>query len=579
MDDTTLLFNITLMLVIAGVCSIVLKRLKFPSIIGYIFAGFLLSPFIFTEVVIDESLVSIFASIGIVMLMFFIGLELNLGGLRKVASYAATIVIIEMSLMVIIGYALGTMLGYDVGRSLFLGVVISCASTAVVLGVMRDNKNIDHKLARAVTGILVLEDIGLIIILAIASPIMGTGSDNSIASTIGIIAVFIGLTMVVGLTIVPRLMEWVSRHYSGEILFLIGTGIAFGLALVSNVLGLSEAIGAFLAGILISQADCCQTVIRKVEPMKEMFMAIFFISIGLQLDPDLVFDGLGLAVLIAAVFIVGKILSLGIGCMVANFKTRSSFAVATSMVAMGEFSFVVAKEALDSDVIDGGLYASIIGAAVITMVLLPFISKNSSKIFDTVVKHLPKRAFETMDRIETSRLEARKKMARSNSAKRLIRRQLMYLMIDTAVILIVLLSVNFLDAIYDEVSVLLFVVASVIIIPAVVHMTKRVRVISEVFASMIEEDREKVRRAHAYKFFKNFISMAMFILLLGLILPSLPGLDGLPMSPIGIFLGIVVVVWLTWDTLNARYDKITTMLSRSLTESEAKDDDGPSDNS
>lgn len=566
--ETTLLFNITLMLVIAGICSIVLKRIKLPSIIGYIFAGFLLSPYIFPEVVVDQELVSIFASMGIVLLMFYIGLELNLGGLRKVASYAAIIVVTEMSLMVIIGYFVGTMLGYPLAQSLFIGVVISCASTAVVLGVMRENKVVDHKLSRAVTGILVLEDIGLIIILAIASPIMGTTTSGSIWGTVLIIALFIGLSVVIGLTVIPRLMEWVNRHYPGEILFLVGVGFAFALALISTALGLSEAIGAFLAGILISQADCCNTVIRKVEPMKEMFMAIFFLSIGLQLDPALMWSGLGLAILIALVFVVGKILSIGIGCVVANFKTRSAFLVATSLVAMGEFSFVVAKQALDAEVITAGLYASIIGAAVITMIMLPLISKNSTKIFDAFVKHLPHGVSETIRRIETSRLEARRNVTRSSQAKTAIRRQLFYLVIDVVYIVLILLISNAIDIFFDPLAALLFIVTIVLIMPAVIHLVKRLRNISEVLALSIPQEGGKndLRRAQVFKFFRNVSEMVAFVILLGLILPLLPRLDGLPISPIGIVLVVIIIVWFAWDTFNARYDKVSKMLSRSFRE-------------
>ncbi|OPY30872.1 MAG: glutathione-regulated potassium-efflux system protein KefC [Methanomassiliicoccales archaeon PtaU1.Bin124] len=572
--ETTLLFNITLMLVIAGICSILLKKIKLPAIIGYIFAGFLLSPYIFQEVVINQDLVSIFSSIGIVLLMFYIGLELNLGGLKKVASYAATIVIIEMPLMVIIGYTAGVLMGYALGEALFLGVVISCASTAVVLGIMRDNKNIDYRLSRAVTGILVLEDIGFIIILAVASPIMGTTSSGSIFSTLLIIAIFIGITVVIGLTIIPRFLEWVNKHYPGEILFLVGTGFAFGLALISSSLGLSEAIGAFLAGILISQADCCDTMIRKVEPMKEMFMAIFFLSIGMQLDPTLMWSGLGLAILIAVIFVLGKVLSIGIGCMVANFRSRSAFFVATSMVAMGEFSFVVAKQALDANVITNGLYASIVGAAVITMIALPLVSKSSPKLFNWFVKHLPKRAFETLDRMENSRLEVRAKVARSEHAKHMIRRQLLYVIIDVVYVIAVLLGINVLVLLYSTGQVILFIVAVVMVLPALVHMSKRMRVISEIMVSTIpnESGKDRSKRLQAFKFFNNVNSMALFVLMLGIILPLLPKPEGLPISPIGIVLALAIVVWLAWDTINSRYDKVAAILSRSFTDLKEDDD-------
>ena len=255
-SETLLLFDITLMLMVAGVCSIVLKKLKLPPIIGYLIAGFLLGPHIFPEVVIQESNVTLFASMGIVMLMFYIGLELNLRGLKKVASYAMIIVAIEMTMMVVIGYSLGLALGMESAQALFLGVTISCASTAVVLGVMKDNEHMQGRLSKAVTGILVMEDIGLIVILALATPIIGgtTSSSSSMISTIVVIISFIGITVVMGMALIPRFIDWVNRNYSGETLFLVAVGIGFGLSLVSSFLGLSVAIGAFLAGILISQS-------------------------------------------------------------------------------------------------------------------------------------------------------------------------------------------------------------------------------------------------------------------------------------------------------------------------------------
>jgi monovalent cation:H+ antiporter-2, CPA2 family len=579
--ETRLLFDITLMLIIAGVCSIVLKKLRLPTIIGYLLAGFLLGPHIFPEVVVQNATVEIFASMGIVLLMFFIGLELNLRGLKKVASYAAIIVTIEMSLMVIIGYSLGLVIGLTTAQALFLGVTISCASTAVVLGVMKENAHMDGKLSKAVTGILILEDIGLIIILAISAPIMGTSSSSdSMLVTLLIIASFIGMTVVIGLAIIPRAMDWVNKHYSGETLFLVAVGIGFGLALISSYLGLSVAIGAFLAGIIISQSVCCDTIIHKVEPMKEMFMAIFFISIGLQLDPTLMLSGLPLAMIIAATFILGKLVSIAIGCLAANFKSRSAFLIGTSMVAMGEFTFVVAKVALDGQVIDGSLYSSVIGAAVITMLMLPFVSKHSPKIFDAVVKRMPKAVFNALDRVENTRLEVRERMGKSKEVSGVVRKQLLYLIIDFVVIVAILLAVNLLTFIKDIAinysddlnmvpSLILFILSLILILPAIAHMVKRLRIISETLANTVNDDGplDNKRKARAYRFFRNIGSTIVFVLLIVLIFPLLPRVDGLPVSPFEILLGIAVVAWLAWDTINAAYDKVSAVFTKSLTES------------
>jgi monovalent cation:H+ antiporter-2, CPA2 family len=564
------------MLMVAGICSIVLKKLRLPTIIGYLIAGFLLGPHIFPEVVIQESTVSIFASMGIVLLMFYIGLELNLRGLRKVASYAMIIVAIEMTMMVVIGYALGLGLGIGSAQAMFLGVTISCASTAVVLGVMKDNAHMQGNLSKAVTGILVMEDIGLIIILALATPIIGGAASSSLLGTIVVIVSFIGITVVLGLAVLPRFMDWVNQHYSGETLFLVAVGIGFGLSLISSALGLSVAIGAFLAGILISQSTCCNVVERKVEPMKEMFMAIFFISIGLQLDPGLMWAGLPLAITVAAIFIVGKMTSVVIGCYAANFKARSSFLIATSMVAMGEFTFVVAKVALDGDLIGTDIYSSVIGAAVITMVLLPFISRSSPRFFDWFIGKIPKKMIWGLARVEGSRLEARERMARSSDVRLIVRKQIYIIFIDFVLIIATLLVIDLLTSIKDYLhsasgsesiaSLVLLAIALSIIVPAMIHLVKRISVIAITLAmsSKSEGKHSLAGMLRTYRLFMNMGSAISFVLLILLIFPLLPDYHGLPISSFELVVAVIIVSWLAWDVIDRRYDRVAASLSKSL---------------
>ncbi len=577
-SETALLFDITMMLIVSGVCSIILKRLKLPTIIGYLIAGFLLGPHIFPEYVIQDSTVTIFASMGIVLLMFYIGLELNLRGLKKVASYAMIIVAIEMTMMVVIGYSLGITLGMDGAQAIFLGVTISCASTAVVLGVMKDNEHMQGRLSKAVTGILIMEDIGLIVILALATPVIGGETTTSTLGTIVIIIAFIGTAVVMGLALIPRLMDWVNAHYSGETLFLVAVGIGFGLSFISSILGLSVAIGAFLAGILISQSKSSHVVERKVEPMKEMFMAIFFISIGIQLDPELIWFGLPLAIVIAAIFIAGKMSSLIIGCFAANFRTRSSFLIATSMVAMGEFTFVVAKVALDGSLIDTELYSSVIAAAVITMMMLPVISRSSPRMFNWMACHMPERLIGAMNRIECARLDAGEKMAHSKNVRGTIRKQIYLIFVDFILIIAILLAIDTLSIVrgWIEVatlgnsafaSVVLFAVALILVIPAIVHLVNRISVIAITLAMPAPEESEHslTTRVRTYRLFMNIGSTISFVLLLALIFPLLPDVVGVPISSLEIIIVVLVIAWLAWDAIDRRYDRVTTALSKPMT--------------
>jgi CPA2 family monovalent cation:H+ antiporter-2 len=585
--EVELIFNIALVFILGGICSIVMKRLKLPTIFGYLVAGMLLGPHIFPQVVVPEDTVSTFSTMGIILLMFTIGLELNLAGLKRIASYAMIVVGIEMSLMVVIGYILGTALGLDSAQALFLGVTISCASTAFSLSVIKGNKYFEGRLYQTVMGLHIMEDVGIVIILAISAPIMGIHASGSLVETLILVVVFIALTLVIGLTLLPRFMDWVEKHYSEETLFMVGLGLAFGLAFLSAFLGLSEAIGAFLAGIIVSQSVCSKSLCHKIEPMKELFMAIFFLSIGLQLDPALMLSGLPLALAIAAVFIVGKTLSVSVGCFAANFKIRSSFYIAMSMAALGEFTFVTAKIAFDGAIIDDALYSSVVGAAVITMVLLPTIFKSAPRIFDAVVSRMPKGVFTAFDRIENTRLEARKHMDHSAATRNIIKRQLLYVFIDFVIILAILITMNVLNSL-DQVlntslignavlaSLILFVASLVMILPAIVHIVKRLRVISEALANELAEGRAPVdhRRGSAYRLFRNINSMVVFVVLMTMIYPLLPRVHGISMPIFEAMIGIgaLFVALLAWDTIESVYGRVSTALSKGLSETETPEE-------
>ncbi|WP_019176441.1 cation:proton antiporter [Methanomassiliicoccus luminyensis] len=583
--EVELLFNIAMVLVLGGAMSILMKRIKLPTLFGYIVAGMLLGPYIFTQVIVPEETVEVFSSMGIVLLMFYIGLELNLAGLKKIASYAVIVVGIEMVLMVVVGYLLGTTLGLGGAQALFLGVTISCASTAFSLSVAKGDKHFQGRTFQTLMGLHIMEDVGIVIILAISAPMMGMHSAGSLTETLIIIVVFLALTMVLGLAVFPRFVDWVDKHYSGETLFIVALGLAFALSFLSSYLGLSEAIGAFLAGIIISQARCSHSIMEKVEPMKELFMAIFFLSIGLQLDPSLMLSGLPLALVIAVVFIAAKTLSVSIGCIAANFKIRTSFYIAASMAAMGEFTFVTAKIAFDASVIDNALYSSVVGAAVITMVVLPAFFKAAPKIFDTAAAKMPRRLYEKLDHVENVRMEVRRKMDHSADTKNIIKHQVMSVFIDFVIILTVLIVMNVLSSL-DQVmnngiigdavvvSLILFVVSVIMIMPAIIHIVKRLGVMSEALANAHagEERAENLKKSATYRIFKAITSAIIYILLMAVILPLLPRV-AVSIPIFELMAGLFILIWMFWDNIEAWYAKLSGTLSKGISETAPEDDD------
>jgi CPA2 family monovalent cation:H+ antiporter-2 len=564
-----------MMLLVAGLCILVMSRLKMPTIIGYLLAGVLLGPNLFPQYILSQDIVSIFSSMGIVLLMFFIGIELNLRGLRKVASFALVVVSVEMTMMILIGFYVGLAFNFDPSQAIFLGIVMSCASTAAVLTIIPNNRHLSGEDRRTITGILIMEDLGVIIILTILGPAIIEESNvfGSIPGLIIGICVFIAMTILLGIAVIPKMLDKIRSHSSDEVLFLTSLAMAFAMAWISSILGLSVAVGAFLMGIIVSESECSRTVITKVEPMKELFIATFFISIGYQFDPELFVQGAGIALVIAIVFILAKMSSVTFACFMANYKARSCLLIGASLVAMGEFSFVVAKLALDNGLIDGLLYSAVIGAAIITLIAYPFISRGSPRLFDFIIRLMPTRVQQNLDKYEGARAEFRTRTALSPQIMSEVRKELMLIVIDMVLIICVIIAVNLLTVLNVLVeslgaglgvlsSIATFLFGLILTLPLIFILVTRLKKLSRILASVLREDgKQKLRRGAASKVFKNLSEALLGFIIFLVFLPFLPRIDGLNFLPlVAIGFIAVLITYLIWDAYKAAYRRITSSI-------------------
>jgi CPA2 family monovalent cation:H+ antiporter-2 len=564
-----------MMLLIAGFCIVVMSRLKMPTIIGYLIAGVLLGPNVFPQYVLSQDIVSIFSSMGIVLLMFFIGIELNLRGLQKVASFALVVVSVEMTMMILIGYYLGLAFSLDPSQAIFLGIVMSCASTAAVLTIMPNNKHLMGEDRRTIIGILIMEDLGLIIILTILGPVIG-GESNVFGSIPGLIigiCVFIAMTILLGIAVIPRMLDRIRSHSSDEVLFLISLAMAFAMAWISSVFGLSVAVGAFLMGIIVSESESCGTVVTKVEPMKEFFIAAFFISIGYHFNPNLFIQGVTIAIIIAIAFILAKMLSVTFACYMANYKARSCLLIGASLIAMGEFSFVVAKLALDNGLIDSLLYSAVIGAAIITLIAYPFISRGSPRLFDWIIRRIPTKVKRNLNNYEGVRAELRVRMALSPHIRSELRKELMLITIDMVLIICVIIAVNLLSVLNVLAenlgaglgilsSIITFLLGLILTLPLIFILVTRIKKLSRILASTLRDDgKQRTRQSVARKVFKNLSEALLAFMIFLVFLPFLPrvdGLDFLPLVAIGFI--AILITFLIWDAYKAAYRRITSSI-------------------
>ena len=406
MEELALLTSLAVFTLLAAACSIIFNKIRLPPLIGYIVAGIIIAN-VWTITNDSEQIVSILSDIGLVMLMFCIGLEINLRKIRKQGLFAMGVVIIQLPLMMLGGIVAGMLLGYDMVQCICLGAIISGSSTAVVMAVLKSQKELDADHKESLVLVLIMEDIGQVIILSMITPIMASNDPsvdvNSLIVMIVSIIVFMVASIVVGLKLIPRAINWVSDNVSDEILTVFSVGLAFGMALLSIYIGLSMAIGAFLMGMMIAGSRKSKEINHKIEPMRDLFMAIFFISIGMEITVSSLIDNIGTIIVLYLIFLILIVVAVFIAYWFENETCRNGFLSAVSLATMGEFAFIIASEALGFGAIDQSFYTSVVGAALLSMIILPFLSRYSPRIWDKSVEKCPRPIYATCCRLNETR--------------------------------------------------------------------------------------------------------------------------------------------------------------------------------
>ncbi len=392
MEESVLLLNMTLLLLVSAICTVIFKKLKMPTIVGYLAAGIILANYWIGESAETELIVEILADLGLVLLMFCIGMELNLKKIRKTGMFALMVMMIQVPLIMAGGYVLGMFMGWTALQSLVFGAIISGSSTAVVTAVLHDQQVLTKEEADTVILITVIEDVAQVMILSMLSPML-VGSSMSMGSVVMMfvtIIIFMVAVVGLGLLVVPRLLDWIGDKMQSEILLVTALGICFGVALLSVHIGMSMAIGAFLIGVVVSQSKYYKQIEKDITPMKDIFMAMFFISIGLAITPSELVAQAGMILLFYVVYFVLKSTTVFLAYYIGNKPMRHSFISSISLVAMGEFAFIIAKAALDANVISNDFYTAVVGAALVSMITLPIISKYTDNMLEFASKRAPK---------------------------------------------------------------------------------------------------------------------------------------------------------------------------------------------
>jgi CPA2 family monovalent cation:H+ antiporter-2 len=370
-----------LLLVCSGVGALA-YILRQPMVLGFLVAGILIGPFGPFSLIKDIDMLNNFSDIAIVLLLFGVGLAFPLSQLRAIGKIGAGIAIIEVLVMLLIGFAVGAGFGWSFYDAMFLAAALSISSTAIIVKVLEEMGRMESSSAILMIGILVIEDlVAIVIISAMHSGVVsGSFEVEQIFMTIGKIGLFIGGTIAAGVLVMPKLFSLVARLERYELTIMLALGMAFGLAFLSYSLGFSAATGAFLAGVIIAGSKFSEQISTMISPTREIFTAIFFVTIGALMDLSLVSAYWIPVAVITIVTVLGKLGGVYAGARLFGFDKTFALGIGLSMAQLGEFSFIVLKTGQDLGVISHALFPIIGMAVALTTFIGPMLVKLGSRV-------------------------------------------------------------------------------------------------------------------------------------------------------------------------------------------------------
>ncbi len=373
MEDLPLLRDIAIALCLAFVGGFIAKQARLSPIVGYIGAGLVLSPFT-PGYEADLHALRELAEIGVVFLMFGVGLHFNIKDLLSVKRIAIPGAVLQISIIAALGVVVGELFGMDWRESLVLGLAISIASTVVLVRALEERGLLNSIHGRVAIGWLIVEDLAVVFLLVLL-PSISPENENGIlgqtALALGKAALFVGIMLIFGARLVPKILGVVARTGSRELFILSVIAGALGIATGAAAFGLSVALGAFVAGVVISETETSHQAAADVLPLREAFAVLFFVSVGMLIDPSILIENAGILVSIVALVVIGKALVAVFVTAAFPYPARTGLVVAAGLAQCGEFSFIVAQEGLKLDLIDATIYNVILAASVISILLNP----------------------------------------------------------------------------------------------------------------------------------------------------------------------------------------------------------------
>ena len=389
-------------MITAGIVSLLFKLLKQPVVLGYIVAGIVVGPHLFGENLVNHENVEAWGNIGVLFVLFCIGLEFRLKNLvssGKVAIVGAATIIIGM---MVLGYGVGRWAELDNMNSLFLAAMLCMSSTTIVMKAIDEAGLSKARFVKGATSILIFEDIVAVVLLVLLSSIAVKNSFEGVEllKKVGVLAITLVVWFVVGILVIPTLIRKVRPYLNDETLIILSLGLCLGMVLTAEEAGFSSALGAFVMGMVLAETLESHRIEHLMAPLKNVFAAIFFVSVGMMINPSSLLEYWPSILFVSFVIIIGMIVFGTLGCWWGGETFKDAMSTGFSFVQIGEFSFIIAALGSKLGVTDPAIYPIIVAASVLTTFLTPYIMKATVPCYNFLYKHASDRFRSKIDQRE-----------------------------------------------------------------------------------------------------------------------------------------------------------------------------------
>ncbi len=388
----TLIQDLALILAIAGVTTLLFKKLKQPVVLGYILAGLLVGPnFSLLPSISDLEGVKVWADIGVIFLLFSLGLEFSFKKLVKIGGTAGVTGIFEIICMVTLGYLSGKLLGWPTMDCIFLGGIIAISSTTIIIRAFDELGVKTRKFAGVVLGVLVVEDLMAVLLMVLLSTLAVSREFAGAEMLYSVLKLvfFLCLWFISGILLIPGFFKWGRKMMNDETMLVISLGLCLLMVVLATYAGFSAPLGAFIMGSILAETPQAEKIEHLVQPVKNLFGAIFFVSVGLLIQPELLMKYIGPVLLLSFVVIIGKTVNVTLGALLSGQPLKQSLQAGMSLAQIGEFSFIIATLGLTLNVTSDYLYPIAVGVSVITTFTTPYMIRLADPFFNWLAPKLP----------------------------------------------------------------------------------------------------------------------------------------------------------------------------------------------